>query len=289
MVEYSKEGAIGVITINNPPVNALSSGVPEGIMECLEQGVNDPTVKALVLIGAGGTFIAGADIRELDKLLQPDGFTLRDLLPVMEECSKPLIAAIHGSALGGGLETALGCHFRCAVPAAKFGLPEVNLGLLPGAGGTQRLPRLIGVAPALDMMLTGKHIGAETALELGLVDEILGGELLPAAVEFANRVVAENRPLKVISRMRATLDATAASNYFSGVRRELDKKTGDYLAPFLIVDCVEAAVTLPFAEGWAKEEELFRKCVESPQSKALLQQFFAARSKKREVADTIQK
>lgn len=278
LIEYTKIGAVGVITVNNPPVNALSIGVPQGILESLEQGIGDPEVMAFVLMGAGSTFIAGADIRELELLLQPGGFTLRDLLPVFEQCSKPVIAAIHGAALGGGLETALGCHFRCAVPHAKFGLPEVTLGLLPGAGGTQRLPRLIGIEPALDMILSGAHIGAEKALSLGLIDEILDGELLPAALEYAGRVVAQNRPLPVISRLPARLSVDSGTDYFNDIRSTLEKKSRGYLAPFLIVDCVEAAVTLPFAGGWAKEDELFRRCVASSQSKALLHLFFAERA-----------
>ncbi len=150
LVDYAIQGAIGVITVNNPPVNALSTGVPQGIIESIEKGTGDPTVKAFILRGGGSTFIAGADIREFGKPKPPGVATLQELLPVLEGCPKPVIAAVHGTALGGGLEVALACHFRCAVPEAKLGLPEVKLGLLPGGGGTQRLPRLIGVEPALD-------------------------------------------------------------------------------------------------------------------------------------------
>lgn len=278
LVEYAKEGSIGVITINNPPVNVLSSDMTQGFMEGLARGGADPSVKALVLMGAGRTFVAGADIRQLDKLLLPDGLPLRDVPSVFEGCNKPVIAAIHGAALGGGLEMALGCHFRCAVPAARFGLPEVKLGLLPGAGGTQRLPRLIGVESALDMMLGGEQIGAERALALGLVDEILDGELVPAALEFASRVVAENRPLRAVSRMNASHGSASVDDYFAGVRRGLEKNARGHLAPFLIADCVEAAVTLPFEEGWEKELDLFRQCVESPQSRALVHRFFSERA-----------
>lgn len=277
LVDYSKQGSIGVITVNNPPVNALSTGVPRGIMECLEQGCADSDVKAFILMGGGTTFIAGADIREFGKPKQPGEPTLHDLLPVLEACSKPVIAAIHGTALGGGLEVALACHFRCAVPDAKLGLPEVNLGLLPGGGGTQRLPRLIGVEPALDLMLTGKHLAANKALGLGIVDDVLAGELLAASVAFAGKVVAENRPLRKLSELTAKVAAGDPGEFFAAQRKGLEKKSRGYLAPFLIVDCVEAAVNLPFAEGQKKERELFLQCVESPQSKALRYVFFAER------------
>jgi 3-hydroxyacyl-CoA dehydrogenase len=283
LVEYEKYGAVAVIKINNPPVNALSVGVPKGIADCLSRGVDDPTVAAIVLMGGGTTFIGGADIRELDQLSRED-FTLRDALPALENCRKPVIAAIHGTALGGGLETALACHFRCAVPTAKFGLPEVKLGLLPGAGGTQRLPRLVGIPTALDMMLTGEHIDADKALRIGLLDEILTGELLPAALGFADRVIAEKRPLRRISQMNVPVDGedsgdvTAAERHFRRVRTSLEEKAQGYLAPFLIVDCVEASVTLPFSAGLEKEAELFTQCLESPQSRALVHLFFAERA-----------
>ncbi|WP_298432259.1 3-hydroxyacyl-CoA dehydrogenase NAD-binding domain-containing protein [Geobacter sp.] len=277
LVDYAKQGTVGVITVNNPPVNALSTGVPQGIIESIEKGAADPSVKAFILRGGGTTFIAGADIREFGKPKPPGVPTLQELLPVLEGYPKPVIAAIHGTALGGGLEVALACHFRCAVPQAKLGLPEVKLGLLPGGGGTQRLPRLIGVEPALDLILSGEHMSAAKALELGVIDEILGGDLLSSALEFAERVVGENRPLRVISRMTATLKGASGPDYFNGVRKSLEKKARGHLAPFLIVDCVEAAVNLPFAEGRLKERELFMQCVESRQSKALRHVFFAER------------
>lgn len=281
LVLYRNEGAAGVITINNPPVNVLSAGVPEGMLRALDEGNADPKVEALILIGGGGTFIAGADIKGLDQLFLPGAFTLRDLLPALERSPKPLVAAIHGAALGGGLETALGCHFRVAVPGARLGLPEVKLGLLPGAGGTQRLPRLIGVEPALDLMLSGDPVNADRALELGLIDEILEGELLPAALAFARRVVAQGRALPVISRMTASLAASERADLFSRVRAELKRSAPDQLAPFLILESVENAVTRPFAQGWSREEELFRRCAASPQSRALLQRFFASRAGKK--------
>lgn len=277
LVNYSKLGAVGVITVNNPPVNALSVGVPQGIMECIQQGENDPTVKVFVLMGGGTTFIAGADIREFGKPRPPGVPSLQDLLPVLEESSKPVIAAVHGTALGGGLEVALACHFRCGIKDAKFGLPEVKLGLLPGGGGTQRLPRLIGVEPALDLILSGEHVSAAKALKLGIIDEILDGELLASAISYAERLVNQGVSLRVVSKMTASLSATGAVEYFAVVRNNLAKKARGMLAPFLIVDCVEAAVNLPFAEGRVTERELFMKCMESTQSKALRHVFFAER------------
>lgn len=222
--------------------------------------------------------MAGADIRELGILREPGRFTLRDLLPHLDACRKPLIAAIHGSALGGGLEIALACHFRCAVSSARFGLPEVKLGLVPGAGGTQRLPRLIGMEPALEMALSGEPADAETALSLGLIDAMLPGELMPGALEFAHRVVAENRPLRAVSSMTTTVPAASDGGYFDAVRKKLEKSASGQLAPFLIAQSVENSVTLPFTDGWRKEEEFFWRCVESPQSKALLLRFFEQRA-----------
>lgn len=277
LVDFILQGTIGIITVHNPPVNALSIGVPQQIIEYLEQGSGNPEVTAFILIGSGSTFIAGADIRELGKPRPAGALTLHELLPALEECKKPVVAAIHGTALGGGLEVALACHFRCAEASAKLGLPEVKLGLLPGGGGTQRLPRLIGVEPALKLMLSGAHIDSQKALELGMIDEILNGELLPAAVAFAERIVSENRPLRMASRMTAVIKTENAADYFNKVREGLEKTTRGYLSPFLIVDCVEAACSLPFAEGRIKERELFRQCVESQQSHALRHVFFAER------------
>lgn len=277
LVDFTIQGNIGVITVHNPPVNALSIGVPEQIIEYLELGSNNPEIAAFILMGGGSTFIAGADIRELGKPKPAGAVTLHELLPVLEECKKPVVAAIHGTALGGGLEVALACHFRCAVASAKLGLPEVKLGLLPGGGGTQRLPRLIGVEPALKLMLSGDHIDTQKALELGLIDDILNGELLSASVSFATRIVSECLPLRKISRMNAVLKTENAADFFITVREDLKKTCRGYLSPFLIVDCVEAACSLPFADGRIKERELFRQCVESRQSNGLRHVFFAER------------
>src|SRR6266851_4647306 len=195
LVRFENEGGIGIITIDNPPVNALSPGVPEGIVAAVDQGNADPAVTAMVLIGAGRSFIAGADIRQFGRgpSTPPTG---RRPYDVLDDSPKPVTAAIHGYALGGGLEIALACHYRVAVPSAKIGLPEVQIGILPGAGGTQRLPRLIGPKAALEIITSGRHVAAEEALRLGIINEIVpeGTDLRAAAIAFARRV-ADQRPL----------------------------------------------------------------------------------------------
>src|SRR5437868_13514628 len=194
LVRFERDGDIGVITVDNPPVNALSPGVPEGIVAAVDKGNADPAVKAMVVIGAGRSFIAGADIRQFGRgpLAPPTG---RRPYDVLDDSPKPVVAAIHGYALGRGLEIALACHYRVAVPSAKVGLPEVQIGILPGAGGTQRLPRLTGPKVALEMITSGRHVPAAEAHKLGLLDEIVPeGQLQSAAIAFARRV-AEQRPL----------------------------------------------------------------------------------------------
>src|SRR5438270_3639299 len=194
LVKFSNQSGIGVITIDNPPVNALSPGVPEGILAAVQQAQSDDSIKALVLIGAGRTFIAGADIREFGKITsgeRKDKLNLAELMLVMEDSIKPLICAIHGTAFGGGLEVAMGAHYRVAVPSAQVGQPEVKLGLIPGAAGTQRLPRLAGVAKAVEMCAFGEPVKAQSALEAGIVDRIVEGDLLAGAIAFAREVVAK--------------------------------------------------------------------------------------------------
>src|SRR5438105_12976673 len=188
LVRYEKDGDIGVITVDNPPVNALSPGVPDGSIAAVDKGNADPSVKAMVLIGGGRSFIAGADIRQFGKTPSRPANPRRHY-DVTDDSAKPVVAAIHGYALGGGLETALACHYRVAVPSAKVGLPEVQIGILPGAGGTQRLPRLIGPKAALDMIVSGRHVPAEEAKGLGIVDEIAPeGGLAEAPIAFAGRL-----------------------------------------------------------------------------------------------------
>src|SRR5262245_33471335 len=191
------QGGVGVITINNPPVNALSPGVPEGIATAVTSLRDDQAVQAIVLIGGGKTFIAGADIKEFEKITsgqKRDLGAMRNMLAAIEDCSKPVVAAIHGTALGGGLETAFVCHYRVAAPTAQVGQPEVKLGLIPGAGGTQRLPRLAGIEKAADMCAGGQPISAVEAAQFGIVDRVIEGDLLNGAIEFARELATRGSP-----------------------------------------------------------------------------------------------
>ena len=273
LVSLAVQDGVGVITVNNPPVNALSPGVPEGITTCLAAAIADPTVKAIVLIGGGRSFIAGADIREFGKgrIRMPLGDSFIDKL---DASPKPVVAAIHGFALGGGLETAMGCNYRIAVRSAKVGLPEVLIGLLPGGGGTQRLPRLVGPKVALDMITTGRHVPADEAKSLGILDEVVDTDLLPAAIAFAKRV-ADLRPLPQISANNAKL--TAEPGLFDATRKAIARKARNQKAPYNCIACVEAACTLPFAQGLARERELFQELENSDESRALRYVFFAER------------
>jgi 3-hydroxyacyl-CoA dehydrogenase len=278
LVTVSRDGNVGVITLNNPPVNALSQALTRAVHTAVQAFSADANVVAVVLIGGGKLFSGGADIAEFGEMVAGkktlDGFPL--MLDALENCSKPVVAAIHGTAFGGGLETAMACHYRVAAPGALVGQPEVNLGLIPGAGGTQRLPRLTGVAKAAVMCAVGKPIDAAEALSCGVIDRIIEGELLAGAVAFAREVAA--------SGPRRTCDLTAkigtpATNaaILNTVRAEVAKKSRGLLAPLKAVEAVEAAATLPFAEGIKKEAELFRECLFSDQSKALIHVFFAER------------
>jgi 3-hydroxyacyl-CoA dehydrogenase len=272
VVQFTKQGNIGVIAIDNPPVNALSHSVRVQLREVLAQSVADAAVEALVICCEGRTFIAGADIREFGKTpLAPD---LPELVEFLATVSRPVVAAIHGAALGGGLELALCCHFRVALPSAKLGLPEVTLGILPGAGGTQRLPRLIGARAALDMIVGGAAISASKAHALGLIDELLEGDVKTEAVVFAKRVLAERRPLRQVSDLHATLDDP---KLFSDYERSISQRSRGFLAPFRCIEAVRAAVELPFEEGRARERELFIELMGSPESKAQRHAFFGER------------
>ncbi|MDP2626621.1 MAG: 3-hydroxyacyl-CoA dehydrogenase NAD-binding domain-containing protein [Candidatus Rokubacteria bacterium] len=273
-VEYQRRGSVGVITINNPPVNALSVAVRQGIADGLAQAAADAQAKAVVIIGGGRTFIAGADIREFGKPLQPPD--LNEVIRRIEQSPKPVVAALHGTALGGGLEVALGCHYRCAVAAAQVGFPEVKLGLLPGAGGTQRLPRVAGVEAALKMITSGNPIPAAQAAALGLVDEVVPGDLLDGAVAYAERLVAEARPLRKISEMQDKV-AGVAPAVFDESRKGLARSARGFEAPQRCVDAVQAAATLPFAEGLKRERELFAGLMQGTQSKAQIHVFFSER------------
>ncbi|MCR9213915.1 MAG: 3-hydroxyacyl-CoA dehydrogenase NAD-binding domain-containing protein [Proteobacteria bacterium] len=275
-VSYEAQGSVGVVTVNNPPVNALSVGVRAGIKGGVEAAIADDSVSAVVLACEGRTFIAGADITEFGKPPMEPG--LHEVIGVIESSSKPVVAAIHGTALGGGLETALGCHYRVANGTAKVGLPEVKLGLLPGAGGTQRLPRVVGIPMALTMIAGGNPIGAKKALEVGLISEIIEGDLTEGAIAFAKKVVAEGRPLVKISDQNDKLEE-AKSNpaIFDDFRKSIARKSRNFEAPENCIKAVEGSVNLPFAEGLKRERELFMELMQGEQSKAQQYFFFSER------------
>ena len=277
VTDLSIDGEIAVVTLNSPPVNALSATVREGLKAGFEAAIADDAVKAIVLICAGKTFIAGADISEFGK--PPKGPTLFEVQEVIETAPKPVVAAIHGTALGGGLEVALVCHYRVAVPSAKCGLPEVNIGLLPGAGGTQRLPRIVGPEKALEMVTSGQHVGAKAAAGMGLVDELVAeGGLLEGAVAFARKILAEHRPLKKVRDLNDKVEAARGKpEIFATFRKENARKFRGFLAPEYNIQCIEAAVNLPFDEGQKLERKLFVELVTGAQSAAQRYVFFAER------------
>jgi 3-hydroxyacyl-CoA dehydrogenase len=277
VTDLSMDGDIAVITLNSPPVNALSANVREGLFEGFKAATADPAAKAIVLICEGRTFIAGADITEFGGASR--GPSLFDVQEMMENAPKPVIAAIHGTALGGGLEVALVAHYRIAVPSARLGLPEVNLGLLPGAGGTQRLPRVAGPEKALEMMTSGRHAPASEALAMGLVDELAEeGKLREAAVAFARRCVAENKPLVKVRDNNTKVEAARGKpEIFEAFRKANARKFRGFLAPEYNIRCIEAAVNLPFEEGLAVERKLFGELVSGSQSAAQRYSFFAER------------
>ena len=271
------EASVAVLTIDSPPVNALSYKVRDGLYNAMQAAIADETVQAIVIICAGRTFIAGADITEFGGAAK--GASLFDVQRLMEDSPKPVIAAIHGTALGGGLEVALCAHYRIAVPSAKCGLPEVKLGLLPGAGGTQRLPRIVGVEKALDMMTSGEHVPAHQCLAMGLVDELATEANLRAdAIAYAQRIMAEAKPLR---KVRNTNDKVAIAKdkpeIFAAFRAANARKFRGFQAPESIIKCVEAAANLPFDEGMKVERTLFTELVTGDQSAAQRYVFFAER------------
>ena len=278
LVQLSKQGDVAVITINNPPVNALGAGVPEGIEAAIAEIEKDPAVKAAVLIGGGKTFIAGADINMFVQMTSGKGGRI-NLLPTllkMEDCSKPVVVAIHGNALGGGLEVAQACHYRVASPDAKVGQPEVNLGIIPGAGGTQRLPRLAGVAKAVEMCTNGKNIKAGEAVEAGIIDRLIEGDLLQGAIAFAREVAPRPGPkTRELNRKLGTPEQNAP--IFAAARDTVRKKQRGLPAPMAAIDAIEAATKMPFDKGCEEEARLFDRCLYSDESKALIHVFFAER------------
>ncbi len=278
LVQLTKDNGIAVITINNPPVNALSPGVPEGISEALDQIAHDDSVKATVLIGGGRTFVAGADIKEFGKMTsgKQRGAGLLPLLLKIEDSSKPTIVAIHGTAFGGGLELAMAGHYRVALSTAQVGQPEVKLGLIPGAAGTQRLPRLAGVAKAVEMCMGGNPVKAEEALKFGIVDRIIEGDLLAGAVAFAREVADKPAP-RTRERDEKLGNAVENALIFSSARETAARKQRGLLAPAAAADAVEAATKMPFEEGCRAEQKLFIECLFSEQSKSLIHVFFSER------------
>ncbi|WP_332765562.1 3-hydroxyacyl-CoA dehydrogenase NAD-binding domain-containing protein [Phenylobacterium sp.] len=278
VTDLSLEGDVAVITLNSPPVNALSAKVREGLFEGFKAAGANDAAKAIVLICEGRTFIAGADITEFGGAMA--GPSLFDVQGMMENSPKPVIAAIHGTVLGGGLEVALCAHYRVAVPSAKFGLPEVNLGLLPGAGGTQRLPRVVGPERALEMMTSGRHVPAKEALAGGLADELVEeGKLREGALAFAKKVLAENRPLTRIRDQNEKVEAARGKpEIFAEFRKANARKFRGFLAPEYNIQTIEAAVNLPFDEGLKVERKLFGELMSGPQSAAQRYSFFAERT-----------
>ena len=268
----STEGRIGILTVNNPPVNALAAAVRDGIKNGVEAFAADPNIDAIVLIGGGRTFIAGADIREFGK--PPQGANLNDVIATMENCPKIVVAALHGTPLGGGLETALGAHYRVSLPSTRVGLPEVHLGLLPGAGGTQRLPRLTGAKYALDAILSGRHIPAPEAKNKGIIDALVEDDLLKGAVAHAQMLVAQGAPRRRVRDLSVTLESP---DLFAETEKAIARRARGFKAPWNIIKCVQAAVELPFDEGMKRERELFVELVTSSESAAQRYYFFAER------------
>ena len=271
-VTLVKHETVALISINNPPVNAIGQAVRAGLLNAITAAIADVDVRAIVISCEGKTFIAGADVREFNRPpLLPH---LGEVIQTIEDSPKPTIAAIHGTALGGGFEVALGCHFRLATSDAKVGLPEVTLGLLPGAGGTQRLPRLIGIDAALDMITSGKPISAQKALQLGAIDEIATGDLVVAALAFAKLVIGEARPVR---RTKTLAAKTEPSVSFDALERDVAKKYRGLIAPVQCVKAIRACVELPFEEALKYERELFMALKTSPQARALRHAFFGER------------
>ena len=277
-VRMSTNDDIAVITIDNPPVNALSPGVPEGILAAIDHMNQDPSVRAAVVIGAGRTFVAGADIKEFGKMTSGarSRGSLLPLLLQIEDSRKPVVMAIHGAAFGGGLELAMAGHYRVASPAAQVGQPEVKLGIIPGGAGTQRLPRLVGVAKAVEMCADGKPISADTAAALGLIDQLIEGDLATGAVAFA-REIADKPVRKTRDRTEKLGSSAEPAAVFAAARESARKKQGGMKAPLAAIDAVEAATRLSFEEGCEVEARLFDECLFSDQSKALIHVFFSER------------
>jgi 3-hydroxyacyl-CoA dehydrogenase len=280
LVSLTRDGDIAIITINNPPVNALSPGVPEGIGEAIAETSKDDSVKGIILIGGGRTFIAGADIKEFGKVTSGEKGrgSLLPLLLAIEDCPKPTVAAIHGTAFGGGLEVAMAFHYRVAAPSAQVGQPEVKLGIIPGAAGTQRLTRLAGVAKSVEMCAFGDPVKASEAEKVGIIDHIVEGDLLQGAISFVRDLLARGEgPRKTRDRNEKLGTAETNAPIFEAARAQAKKTRRGMIAPLAAIDAVEASTKLSFEEGCQREAELFRECLFSDQSKAMIHVFFGDR------------
>lgn len=282
LVQLTKDNDIAVITVNNPPVNALSPGVPEGIAAAIEEIEKDDAINGGIIIGGGQTFIAGADIKEFGKMTSGEGRRGVGFVPLLdriEASNKPLVAAIHGTAFGGGLETAMAFHYRVAVPSAQVGQPEVNLGIIPGAAGTQRLPRLAGVAKAVEMCAFGAPIKASEAVKFGIIDKIVEGDLLGGAKLFLRDVIAKGEPPRRTRDLAEKLgDDVTNTEIFAKAKAQAAKVRRGQPAAIAAIDAIEAATKLPFDEGVKREAELFVKCLFSTESKAMIHAFFGERA-----------
>jgi 3-hydroxyacyl-CoA dehydrogenase len=279
LVQLTKDKDVAIITINNPPVNALGPGVPEGISQAIKEIIQDESVKAAVVIGAGRTFVAGADIKEFGKITsgkKDRGAGLLPLLRQIEDCPKPVVMAIHGMAFGGGLELAMSGHYRVGAPGAQVGQPEVKLGIIPGAGGTQRLPRLAGVAKAVEMCAQGNPVQVREALEIGILDQLIEGDLLTGAIAFVRAVLEKPAP-KTRERNEKLGVSEQSAALFDAARQMARQKQRGMMAPLAAIDAVEAATRLSFDEGCEVEKKLFNDCLFSDQSKALMHVFFGER------------
>jgi len=277
VVKTTRLGGVLVVTIDNPPVNALGVDVRRGLLAAAEEADADASVAAMLIVGAGRAFIAGADIREFGK--PPMAPSLPEVCNRIEACSKPVVAAIHGPALGGGLEVALSAHYRLAMPDAKLGLPEVQLGLLPGSGGTQRTPRLMGVKPAVEMMLSGRHLGAKEALTAGLIDRMgEGADVQAAGLAYVNELLASSAGVRRTRDADAALaDKAASQAALDAIKADTAKKTRGLFSPLKIIEAVQAGLDLPFDEALKLERQLFLQCIDSPQRAGLIHAFFAER------------
>ncbi|WP_457773052.1 enoyl-CoA hydratase/isomerase family protein [Phycobium rhodophyticola] len=276
-VTLTRDGDIAIVTVNNPPVNALGTAVRQGLFNAMEQVDADDAIKAAIIIGGGRTFPAGADIREFGQAPQPPA--LFEVCTRIEDTTKPVIAAIHGTALGGGLEISLGAHYRIADPKGRVGLPEVLIGVMPGAGGTIRLPRVAGIAPALDIMISGRQVGAKEAASLGVIDRLAETDLLADAKAFAAELIAEGKgPRKTSERSEGLGSDAENAAAFEAARNGIVKKAKGLYAPARMVDSMENSLSTSLHDASIYERDCFMECLKTPQQKGLVHAFFAERS-----------